>query len=350
MKKGNNNNKKATIANSSSSSSSSQNKVKKHLVSQTERIATVLSSGGSGFSVASTSINPGTVFPWLSTQAKLYDKYRFTKLVFNFKTSGPTINFGSVGLGFDYNPYSGDPVDSEEFSQLSVWKLNSAWENFSIAVDTNRRMLPYLFTRSISLPGTDLKTYDIGRLYMVHEGISSSVPAGTLLGYIEADYTIELVDKQPATVKDKVITNSLLSISGDPQSNTTSNSNVLFYPSLIPESWVVNNNDYPTDTLSGVPASIASAKFLVLEPGVYTININFGQGLIITNLTRVDIVNENGNQLFSTTNGFGDLHTIITTQQTIKIALKLTYSSATTVAYTDSSNQPLIERVIIEKM
>lgn len=334
--------KKANVANLSSSSSGAQRKVKTHVVSQTERIGTILASGTPDYSVVSLSINPGITFPWLSTQARLYDKYKFSKLVFKFKTSGPTINFGSVGLGFDYNPLSGNPVTSEEFSQLTNWKLQSAWENFSINIDVNNTMIPYLYTRSATLGGTDLKTYDIGRLYMVCEGIPATVAAGTLLGYVEADYTVHLVNKQP-DLKTNVLSNSMISVQGDRQDNgTSSTSSATIYMGTLPKNWVVNNLDLGSHTITSYApqTSINSAVLnncLVLEPGVYFITCRLHSKP--TDLVSVDFVDENGLTISSSSSE--NISTMFALTRTTTLVIKITMSAGHVITYSNCSPESM---------
>lgn len=173
---------------SSRSTNTAMNTVKVH---NRERIMTVTSANGNYQNFVS-KINPGIAdsFPWLSNIAKIFDKYRFTRLIYHFKTFVPTSTPGSVSLSYDPDTLDPAPTSSLQVAQQSKWSTNSVWKSFSISINCNRD--EFLYTRVDVPTGVDLKTYDLGQLFVSLEG----VPAGSV-GYIEADYEVVLKDKQP---------------------------------------------------------------------------------------------------------------------------------------------------------
>lgn len=173
---------------SSRSTNTAMNTVK---VNNRERIMTVTSANGD-FQNFVNKINPGIAesFPWLSNIAKIFDKYRFSRLTYHFKTFVPTSTPGSVSLSYDPDTLDPAPTNSLQVAQQSKWTTNSVWKSFSISI--NCKGDEFLYTRTDVPTGVDLKTYDLGQLFVSLEG----VPAGSV-GYVEADYEVILKDKQP---------------------------------------------------------------------------------------------------------------------------------------------------------
>jgi hypothetical protein len=92
-------------------------------------------------------------------------------------------------MSFDYDTLDAPPSSAIAQSQSTVWIDGAPWRIFEMKVPTRRGKL---FTRSSAVPGTDLKTYDFGRLHVSAEGCADN----SAHGYLEVEYNIELLDKQ----------------------------------------------------------------------------------------------------------------------------------------------------------
>lgn len=152
-------------------------------VKQRERIATV--AGVTTFGVAfSSSVNPGLskCFPWLSVQAGQYEKYVIHSLKFSYRTLKGATQPGNVILGFDYDTLDAYPVSSAAMTQLGVYNDGAVWDNFEIQIPVKKLEL---FVRTGISPG-DMKTYDIGRLYVGMEGCADT----SSQGYVEVEYDV----------------------------------------------------------------------------------------------------------------------------------------------------------------
>lgn len=155
-----------------------------------ERIATV--NGSASFSnVINVPCNPGiaTSFPWLSGHAALYESYIVHSITYRYKNLKGTDTDGNILMSFDYDTLDAPPVSAIAQSQSTVWIDGAPWRIFEMKVPTRRQKL---FTRSSVIAGTDLKTYDFGRLHVSAEGCADE----SAHGYLEVEYCIELVDKQ----------------------------------------------------------------------------------------------------------------------------------------------------------
>lgn len=88
---------------------------------ETERVGTVL--GSTGFLVAGNfPVNPALpgLFPWLSNHATLYDKYRFRKLIFRYKTTRGSNSIGNISMAFDSDAIDPIPASMMEMTQSAV--------------------------------------------------------------------------------------------------------------------------------------------------------------------------------------------------------------------------------------
>jgi len=152
-------------------------------VRQRERVATI--TGATTFGVPfSSPVNPGLsrCFPWLAAQASQYEKYTFHSLKFSYRTLKGATYPGNIILGFDYDTLDAFPVTATAMTQLGVYNDGAVWDNFEIDIPLKRLEL---FMRSGVVPG-DMKTYDIGRVYVGAEGCLDS----TSQGYLEVEYDV----------------------------------------------------------------------------------------------------------------------------------------------------------------
>lgn len=162
----------------------------KELIGSLESNATTLSYNAVGFVV-----NPGksSTFPWLSTIATNYDKYRILGLRAHFVSNQPTSTAGRVGVGIDYDSTDPLPADRSEFFALTHHVESSPWDSISLNIPVKSEVK---FVNSHTT--TDSKLIDYGQLIVMADQIVTSGSA-VLLGDIIIEYTVELIDPQQAT-------------------------------------------------------------------------------------------------------------------------------------------------------
>lgn len=161
---------------------------------ESERIGTV--PGSTTFDIVlDLACNPGLSgsFPWLSGHASLYEKYRVHKLVYRYKNLKGTGSDGNVIMSFDYDTLDTAPTSAVQMCQSTRWIDGAVWRIFELHVPSDNRTL---FTRNSAVSLADLKTYDMGRIYVAAEGCSNFSDHGIL----EVEYDIELFQKQPAGI------------------------------------------------------------------------------------------------------------------------------------------------------
>jgi len=157
-----------------------------------ERIGTI--AGATSYTVVSNiACQPGLSgsFPWLSGHAALFEKYKVHKLVYRYKNLKGTDSDGNIIMSFDYDTLDAAPSTAIEQCQSTRWIDGAPWRIFELHVPTDGRML---FNRVGPVSVADLKTYDMGRLFIAAEGCADTSDHGIL----EVEYDIELFEKQPS--------------------------------------------------------------------------------------------------------------------------------------------------------
>jgi hypothetical protein len=155
------------------------------VVKHREYIADI--AGQSAFTVLPFAVNPGqaATFPWLSTIAKNYDKYRFSALKFIFESTVATTTPGVTMGAFDMDASDVPPTTKAVMMQYQGATRANVWLSHSSVVP---RKCPDLFVRPTSQPaGTDIKTYDVANFYLAVSGTSTGN-----VGELYVEYTVEL--------------------------------------------------------------------------------------------------------------------------------------------------------------
>lgn len=141
---------------------------------------------GLAFTPTSYATNPGlaSTFPWLSKIASRYDKYRFTRLRFEYRSVAATSTSGVAMMSFDYNAL--DPLPSSKLiqSQTIPNAENNVWVNNDLVVPTDNA---WRFVRQGTVANSDLKTYDLGNMVL-----STIYGNGAITGELYVEYTVEL--------------------------------------------------------------------------------------------------------------------------------------------------------------
>lgn len=168
-------------------------------IHQMERIANVVSNSttAGAFKADSYAINPAnpTTFPWLSSIASLFDKYKFHKLRFFFINNSPTSIAGNVTMAVDFDTLDAIPANGVAMSNLAKFVSFAPWKAEELVIPVQRPSNnSWLFTTSSVPTGADAKTYNLGNFLISTEGITTT---NYLSGYLCVEYDVELLDKNP---------------------------------------------------------------------------------------------------------------------------------------------------------
>jgi len=174
-------------------------------VKHREYIADVVgssSSNGAPYNVTQYAINPGLIsqFPWLANMANLFESYKFNSLCFEFRTSSSTATVGKIILSIDWDAADAAPGSKQAQLQERTVADDAVWENFNLVCD-QQDLLKFgvqRYMRSGALPSNlDIKTYDIGNLWVATQGLST---ASLTIGELYVCYDVELITPQQAQI------------------------------------------------------------------------------------------------------------------------------------------------------
>jgi hypothetical protein len=158
--------------------------------------------GSANFTETQFPINPGqaVTFPWLSQEAKLWEKYEFDSLRFEFRT---TINefsanaLGRVILGVDFD--AADPPPSTR-SQAEISRPVTAQAPYFNQMLTLRKQdmcdtMKRHYVRPGALPGgSDIKMYDIGNLNFGTDGNVNANEVGELWVHYTGKFFVQVLE------------------------------------------------------------------------------------------------------------------------------------------------------------
>jgi len=139
------------------------------------------------------SINPGlaATFPWLSTQALGWEKYKFNYLRLCYYTRTGSSTPGSVILTPDYNAADAAPVNEQIASAYHGTQEDVAWKDNCMIFD-QKILNQDRFIRTGGLTASlDIKTYDIANLFV-------GTLDGTAVnwGKLWIEYDVTLINQQ----------------------------------------------------------------------------------------------------------------------------------------------------------
>jgi len=162
-----------------------------------EYIADIASTPTGVFQVQQFFINPGLsiMFPWLSRMASNYEKFRFIKLIFEYRAKCSTASNGTVISMIDYDCSDNPPATkSIMLGQNSV--DSNVWlsHEFKANPFNLHDVIPDRYIRNDLLPqNVDQKMYDVGAYYIATQGNTDGSTAG---GELFVVYDVLLITPQ----------------------------------------------------------------------------------------------------------------------------------------------------------
>lgn len=155
----------------------------------------------STYTLDGVAINPGisASFPWLSQIAGRFESYTFNRLDYVYEPMVPTTQPGTVMMAIDFD--AADTPPSSKQTQMSYQGAVRAapWQPFRIsAMQHNRvKMVKERYVRTGQVPAnTDIKTYDMGDLYLGTVGTGATA---VTLGELYVEYSVTFRTPQIAT-------------------------------------------------------------------------------------------------------------------------------------------------------
>lgn len=152
--------------------------------------------GNSQWNIFPFSINPGlSAITWLNQLANLYESYLFHSLKFNFESTSPTTERGSVMLAIDFDAADDPPSGKQEIMAMQGAVRSAPWESvvYNATAQNLSKFGVQRYVRSGVLNSNlDIKTYDVGKFYCAVQGTS----AVTSIGEIYVDYDVTFYTPQ----------------------------------------------------------------------------------------------------------------------------------------------------------
>jgi len=170
-------------------------------ISHTEFIGNLYSSSSTlSYYVRNFVLNPGNVgtFPWLSTFASNFDKYKFHKVVMHIVSNQATSTAGRIGVGVDYDSTDPLPGDRGEFFSLTHHQETSPWDSIVMNVPIKPEE-KFINSHTVS----DSKLIDCGQIIIMSDQI---VATTVNLADVIIEYVVELIQPQQAIFNTEIIT------------------------------------------------------------------------------------------------------------------------------------------------
>lgn len=171
------------------------------VITHSEMLNTLISSASANtFKVVNFTVNPAKadVFPWLSSIATSYDKYRMRKLRLTLNTVQSTNVAGKYGLGYDPDSTDDMPVDRSEVYAMYKHMESPVWQSISMDVPVSGKEL-YCNTHAVA----DSKLVDDGMIILFSDLLSNT---SVQLADVIVEYEVELLDPQQALFTTQVET------------------------------------------------------------------------------------------------------------------------------------------------
>jgi len=149
-------------------------------------------------------VNPGNgaLFPWLSQIASRYETYSFRSLKIIYEPQCGTASTGTLMLAIDYDSSDAPPTSKSQMMSYKNAVRAPLWFaacHFSSPPDLHRLKTNYILSGAAP-PGTDIKTYDIGNLFVAIQSAGSNQTAGELYVEYDVDLMTPQIENDPLSV------------------------------------------------------------------------------------------------------------------------------------------------------
>lgn len=163
--------------------------------------------GSVNFATTAYALNPGlsAVFPWLYRQARLYESYRFDNLTVEYIPMKGSDKDGRVSLAVDFDAADAAPASMAQVGNYHLQASDRIWNPLAVVMDRADldKFGVQRFVRSAAVAGTDIKTYDVGNLYVSTIGCADTSNIGSL--YLEFDVWFMTPQVEPDPEADEVV-------------------------------------------------------------------------------------------------------------------------------------------------
>lgn len=146
------------------------------------------------FKVETLPVNVGQqgTFQWLSRIAANYESYVFDDLSFCYETEASTSLGGTLVLTLDYDASDPAPTSKQQAMAYRSAVRSAPWtecRHKSTREDLRKNKTNFVRIGA-QPPNTDIKTYDVGNLFVISQGVGT---ASATLGELYVEYSVTLM-------------------------------------------------------------------------------------------------------------------------------------------------------------
>jgi hypothetical protein len=139
--------------------------------------------GSVALTVTKYSLNPGlqSTFFWAGGIAPSFEEYDSASVAFHYEPESSSSATGTIILAFDFDAADISPTTKQEMLTFSDNVRAAPWVPCTLVLKlSDLRKRGRLFVRNASVPNTDIKTYDLGSLYVGTSGQAGTANVGEL--------------------------------------------------------------------------------------------------------------------------------------------------------------------------
>lgn len=264
-------------------------------VTHKELIATVKTSDN--FALKSYTINPGlfSVFPWLSSIAINFEKYKFKKLVFRYIPACSTSTSGSVYMAHDYDVNDDPPSGESAISNFQEVVSGNTWKEIACVSRGNNKnnAKQYYVTPSKTLPnGGDPLNYHLSNFFIATVGGPTDTPVTG--GKIWVEYEIELIT--PVLSTTFLVQNPYYSVCQLAGSNNSSTSRTAPFGLTTDYNLSAKRSGF-FDNIFKYVGTNSLGTMTCLQTGSYRIMYEYTSVTAVPTTSTVTLVNTSGNSV-----------------------------------------------------
>lgn len=146
----------------------------------------------SGAAITSFEVQPGypTSFPWLSSVATSFNKYRIISLAYHYVPHCSTTQNGVIGAAFEYNSNEDTPSSYASLAAYQGWVESSIWDEFKVPHESKHPAKFVTMDPLNDIPG-DANLYNSGKLITYVQYTGGGTTTAISWGRWYAEYEME---------------------------------------------------------------------------------------------------------------------------------------------------------------
>jgi hypothetical protein len=137
--------------------------------------------GSVAFAVTKFSVNPGiqATFPWAGGISPSFEEYDTASIAFHYEPESSSSATGTVIISFDYDAADLSPTTKQQMLTFADNVRSAPWVPCTLVLKvSDLRKRGRLYVRTGPVASTDIKTYDLGNVYVATSGQANANTIG----------------------------------------------------------------------------------------------------------------------------------------------------------------------------